>query len=152
MPCPHTVISSGSSISFHTPARLSDIRLLGISVRALCSSLGFNTTETFQLELAVVEAANNIVFHAYHQKDHTSFDMDFSVTQEKIICTFTDQGKPADFLHKHSQTALCDNIQRIPENNRGICIICNVMDEVTYTKEERGNVLTMVKYLPHHIE
>jgi len=57
-------IPSGSTIIFRVPARLADVRLLGFSVHSLFLNLGFNDIDTYQLELAVTESANNIVKHS----------------------------------------------------------------------------------------
>lgn len=141
------VIDSDSSISFRIPAQLNNIWLIGISVRALFTTLGFDKTDAFQLELAVVEAANNIVLHAYQQKENTILEMELSVTEDKVICTFVDQGKPVDFLKKHSLLEPSNEIQLLAENRRGISIIRKVMDEVSYTRKEQNNILTLVKYL-----
>lgn len=141
------MIPSGSSISFRIPAQLGNICLLGISARALFSSLGFDKTKAFHLELAVVEAANNIVLHAYQQKENTVLDMEFSVAADRIICTFVDQGKPADFLREHSPVSLHHDIQSLPENRRGLSLIHEIMDEVSYARTEENNILTLVKYL-----
>ncbi len=141
------MIASDSSISFRIPAQLNNIWLLGISVRALFTTLGFDKTDAFQLELAVVEAANNIVLHAYQQKENTVLDMDLSVTEDKVICILVDQGKPVDFLREHSPVSHSNEIQLLAENRRGISIIRKVMDEVSYTRKEQDNILTLVKYL-----
>ncbi|MBU0960441.1 MAG: ATP-binding protein [Proteobacteria bacterium] len=141
------MIPSSSSISFRIPAQLNNICLLGISARALFSSLGFGKTDAFQLELAVVEAANNIVLHAYQQEKNTALDMEFSVTEDRVTCTFVDQGKPADFLREHQPICRCNDLQLLAENKRGIALIYEIMDEVSYTRKEEDNVLTLVKYL-----
>jgi len=139
-------IAPGSSIIFRIPARLGDTRLLGYSVHALFDNLGFSETVTYQLELALIEAANNIVQHAGLAKDNTLISMKFSVMNDKVVCTFIDQGKPVDFLLKDSQNDTVHNVAKLPVSKRGLAIVCDVMDKVSYKRVNGKNVLTLTKY------
>lgn len=140
-------ISSGTSILFRIPARLADVRLLGISVHALFAYLGFTAIEIYQLELAITEAANNIVKHAYQYKKGTYLTMKFATTQDRVTCTFIDQGTFKNFLTNNAQGELATDTITLPPNSRGICIICEVMDEVSYRRSDDKNILKLVKYL-----
>ena len=141
------VISSGSSIVFRIPARLADVCLLGISVHSLFVNLGFNDIESYQLELAVTESANNIVKHAYQYKDDVYMNMKFTTTDDRVICTFVDNGKYENFLKNNAQGEIATDTKVLPPDSRGICIICEVMDEVCYRRSGSKNILTLVKYL-----
>jgi serine/threonine-protein kinase RsbW len=142
----NTTITPGSSIIFRIPAQLKDTRLLGYSVHVLFDNLGFTRTIAYQLELALVEAANNIVKHAGLAKDKAQISMKFSVMNDKVVCTFVDQGKPVDFLLKDSTSSTVRNIGNLPVSKRGLLIICEVMDEVHYKRANGKNVLTLIKY------
>lgn len=140
-------IPTGTSLIFRLPARLADARLLGISVHALFHNLGFNEKMSYQLELSVIESANNIVKHAGLEKDKAQISMKFAVMSDKVVCTFVDQGKPIDFLLKNSQENTCAYVKDLPVSKRGLTIICDVMDTVSYKRTNGKNVLTLVKYL-----
>lgn len=140
-------IPSGSSMIFRFPARLEDARLLGISVHALFQNLGFDKMTTYQLELAIIESANNIVKHAKLAKNKAQINMKFAVVSNKVVCTFVDQGKPIDFLLKNSQEDTCTYVSQLPVSKRGLAIVCEVMDTVSYKRTNGKNVLTLVKYL-----
>jgi anti-sigma regulatory factor (Ser/Thr protein kinase) len=146
MPLTHSSTSLDSNIVFRIPARLADVRLLGISVHSLFANLGFSDIDVYQLELAVTEAANNIVKHAGLAKDKAQISMKFSVMSDKLVCTFIDQGKPVDFLLKDSTTGTIQNVGNLPVSKRGLLIVCDVMDKVSYTRTNGKNVLTLVKY------
>ncbi len=139
-------IVPGSSIIFRIPAQLNDNRLLGYSVHALFDNLGFTETISYQLELALIEAANNIVKHAGLAKEKSQINMKFLVMNDKVVCTFVDQGKPVDFLLKDSPTDTVHNVGKLPVSKRGLAIICDVMDTVSYKRINGKNVLTLVKY------
>lgn len=140
-------ILSGSSIIFRIPARLADIRLLSLSVRSLFTGLGFDAIDTYQLELAISESANNIVKHAYQFQKDVSINMRFATTSDRLTCTFVDEGRFENFLKNNAQDETFRNSKVLPTENRGIAIICNVMDEVSYRRCKNKNILTLVKYL-----
>ncbi|MEA3469742.1 MAG: ATP-binding protein [Thermodesulfobacteriota bacterium] len=148
MPFAAREIFSGSSIVFRIPARLTDTRLLGLSVHSLFANLGFDKIQTYHLELAIVEAANNIVTHSYQEEEEKYISMKFSTTDDRVTCTFVDSGRFVNFLKDNGLSDICTaSIRSLPPSSRGICIICDVMDEVSYRRAGDKNVLTLVKYL-----
>ncbi len=143
------MIGPGSSITFRVTACLPDVSLLGISARALFQELSYDSTLLFQLELAVVEAGNNIVVHACKKDRSQSFEMEFSVSKTHVKCIFSDQGISENFLKDNRTRNPCVESDFPAESNRGICLICNIMDTVNYTQKGKTNLLTISKRLPH---
>ncbi len=141
-------ILSGSAITFYISARLKDVRLLGLSARALFTSLGFGTLASYQLELAVTEAANNIIKYGIQAQPKASICLKFSVKDNTFICTFIDQGNPIEFLEKQSKAEKRVDVESFPVCKRGLCIIHQVMDTVSYTNVNGKNVLTLTKQIP----
>jgi serine/threonine-protein kinase RsbW len=141
-------ILSDSTIVFRIPARLADVRLLGISAHSLFANLGFSDLEVYQLELAITEAANNIVKHAYQYKDDMYMSMKFTIKEDKVYCTLVDKGDFENFLKNNARGEIAADTQVLPPDSRGIAIICEVMDEVSYRRSGSKNILTLVKYLP----
>ncbi len=142
-------IVKGTSVIFRVPARLADIRLIGLSVHALFTDLGFNEVDAFQLELAITEAANNIVKHSYNFQKNTTINLKFSTTPAKVTCVFADTGKFENFLKNNGLDDIATDTKTLPPSSRGIFIICDVMDEVTYRRSGDKNILTLVKYLKY---
>ena len=141
-------ILSGSAITFHISARLKDVRLLGLSARALITSLGFGTLSSYQLELAVTEAANNIIKYGIQAQAKASICMKFAVKDNTLICTFVDKGHPVEFLEKRSKAEQRVDVESFPLCKRGLCIIHQIMDTVSYTNANGQNMLTLTKTLP----
>lgn len=140
-------IVTGTSVIFRVPARLADVRLLGLSVHSLFADLGFDEVESFQLELAVTEAANNIVKHSYKFQENVSINLKFSTTSSKVSCIFVDTGEFENFLKDNGLDDVATDTKALPPSSRGIFIICDVMDEVSYRRSGDKNILTLVKYL-----
>ncbi len=144
-------IVKGTSVIFRVPARLADVRLIGLSVHALFTDLGFNEVDAFQLELAITEAANNIVKHSYNFKENATINLKFSTTPAKVTCVFADTGKFENFLKNNGLDDIATDTKTLPPSSRGIFIICDVMDEVTYRRSGDKNILTLVKYLKRQV-
>ena len=142
------MIGPGSTITFRISACLSDVGILGVSARALFQELSYDPTLVFQLELAVVEAGNNIVVHACKKDRTQTFEMEFSVSKTHVKCIFRDQGISENFLKDNRTRNPCSEADFPAENNRGICLICNIMDTVNYTQKGNTNILTISKRLP----
>lgn len=122
--------------------------MLGLSVNTLFANLGFDKIEAYKLELAIIEAAHNIVKHSCQEEKKSHLTMKFAATDEKVICTFVDYGKYVNYLKNNGLGDICTTtIQSLPSDSRGISIICEVMDEVNYRRAGDKNVLTLVKYL-----
>lgn len=143
----HSDIVTGTSIIFRVPARLADVRLIGLSVHSLFADLGFSDVESFQLELAITEAANNIVKHSYNYQKNATINLKFSTTSSKVTCVFVDTGKFENFLKNNGLDDIATDTTALPPSSRGIFIICDVMDEVSYRRSGEKNILTLVKYL-----
>jgi anti-sigma regulatory factor (Ser/Thr protein kinase) len=144
-------IVTGTSVIFRVPARLADVRLIGLSVHALFSDLGFSDVDAFQLELAITEAANNIIKHSYKFQKNTTINLKFSTTPSKVTCVFADTGKFENFLTNNGLDDIVTDTKILPPSSRGIFIICDVMDEVTYRRSGDKNILTLVKYLKQRV-
>ncbi len=144
-------IVTGTSIIFRVPARLPDVRLIGLSVHSLFADLGFNEIDAFQLELAITEAANNIIKHSYNFQEKATISLKFSTTPSKITCVFVDNGKFENFLKNNGLDDIATDTKTLPPSSRGIFIICDVMDEVTYRRSGDKNILTLVKYLKQRL-
>ena len=138
-------ILSGSAITFHISARLKDVRLLALSTRALLTSLGFGTLLSYQLELVVTEAANNIIEYGLQAQSKDSICMKFAVQDNILSCTFIDNGHPVEFLEKQSKAEKRVDVESFPVCKRGLCIIHQIMDTVSYTNAKGKNVLTLTK-------
>ena len=142
------IIPPGSTIIFRIPARFADVCLLGFSVNALFVNLGFSKVDTYKLELAVTESANNVVKHAYRFEEDNYIDLKFTTTEDQVSCTFVDTGRYENFLKNNGRSDIANDTTLLPPDSRGICIICEVMDEVSYRRSNGKNILKLVKYLP----
>ena len=55
----------------------SQVALVGVSLQAMCDHCGYTTEESGKIQIAVIEAINNIIEHAYEGKPAGRIDIEF---------------------------------------------------------------------------
>lgn len=134
-------------IKFTIDSRLGNIGLLGLAVQALCSYVGFNDVEAFQIQLCVVEAATNVVKHAYGAQAGNEVVVTASLHSEGISFRILDKGTTMKPLSREPLEFDPTILATIPEGGLGLYIIQTVMDEVDYQTMDGTNILSLTKYL-----
>lgn len=124
------------------------VRLLGVAFRAVAETI-ISSAEAAQLEIAVVEACNNIVEHAYANQSGI-ITMDIFTTPEKLVVNLRDTGLS---IPEKAQTPMesfdfsRDNLDDLPEGGFGLFLMDSLLDERQYTSENGINTLTLIKNL-----
>ena len=106
---------------------------------------GFNSKETYAVQLAVDEACSNIIEHGYNEDPQAEICCGYEVLDEGLKITIQDWGKPftpeavpePDF-----NVDLCD----LKPRGAGLYFMKNLMDKVEFDFESGdGNILVMIK-------
>ncbi len=100
------------------------------------------------MELAVVEAVNNVIIHGYKRNPENIVEVICHIIpQQSITFEVYDKGKPMpkDLLSGIVQNA--DDIGQLSESGRGLFLINEVMDHLEYKKEKGRNIFILTKYL-----
>jgi len=100
------------------------------------------------MELAIVEAANNIIQHAYKQKKNKPLQISIFHRGDHIQIELYDTGFPIDLNSVKTPDFKWNGIQDFPEDGWGIFLMNKLMDEVTYTRQGNINILKLKKNLP----
>ena len=126
---------------------LAEVRLL---VRFCRDALGnlFSESELASIELAVVEAANNIVQHAYEFQKDKPLQISIFHRGDYIEIEFYDKGKTFDYKSVTPPQFNWDELQNVPEGGWGIYLIKNLMNDVKYERYGNINILKLIKKLP----
>jgi len=117
---------------------------LGRPCRQILSALeakGFSQDDIFAVHLALEEAFLNAVKHGNKMDSTKKVVVEYTVDQEKIEISVTDEGEGFD-PGSIPDPRVGDNLYR-PEG-RGLLLISSYMHTVEYTS--RGNSLRMVRY------
>ena len=138
-------------IRFIIDSDLENVALVGMSIKKLCSLTPFSENQSFQIELCVVEAINNSIIHAYNGLSIYEVEVILSINMDHLMIEVCDTGKPMDdevlldANFKPFDDGI-DNLDKISESGRGLGLIKELMDKVSYRSDDAGNRLTLLKY------
>ena len=122
--------------------------LTGIAEFFRCATqeAGFDDAAAYQIELAIDEAATNIIEHAYGGEGRGEIECAYQVTEKGLTIFLKDHGLPFDPDLVNSPDILA-TIEKRNNHGYGIYLIRKLMDEVSFEFSKRkGNLLILVKY------
>jgi serine/threonine-protein kinase RsbW len=118
------------------------------AVKCVAEKLGFSAGDSYNLQLGVVEAINNVILHAYKNLPGEKVDLQVHTQSGKVVFELRDWGLnypgPGESVPHYDAEQMPD----LPENGMGVYLIHCVMDEVSYQREPENNLLVMTKRLP----
>jgi serine/threonine-protein kinase RsbW len=134
---PHSLEASFNS----DPAHLAPVRT---AIESLCTDAGFDAKATGEIGLVVNEAVANIIRHAYGSTNDKPIRVRAEITATAIEISLRDWGpgkKPARLASKTPPDPLTPG---------GLGLVCmhNLMDQVLFTPQPRGMLLTMRRARP----
>lgn len=102
--------------------------------------------ETFHIQMAVDEACTNIIQHSYQGDESGVIELTCQQTGDACIVTIHDYGRAFD-PDAVPEPDVGAPLEDRPIGGLGLFFMRQLMDEVRFEfDEQRGNVLTMVKY------
>lgn len=131
---------------------LGNVSLLAVAVNRVCLQLGLDDLTAGHVELCVAEAVTNSICHAYHSVRGHSVGLILSADAGELRIEVSDTGTPMPIEQQRrlarqngdSDTQPIDR-QSLPEGGRGLQIIRDLMDHVSYVSEANHNRLIMSK-------
>ena len=143
-----SLLKQDVSIRICVDSRLNQVHLVGYAVHGICSQLGLGDIVVYQIELAVVEAVNNAIKHAYGSAAGHPVEVVISVNEKRLQFEICDEGKTLHFLQKKTDLDFDPrNKTNLPEGGMGLHIIAQVMDDVNYFVRDGRNCLVLCKGL-----
>jgi anti-sigma regulatory factor (Ser/Thr protein kinase) len=144
-------MSADSIKSLIIDSRLAEVRRVGAMVREACLDYGLKHELAGAIELAVVEAANNIIKHAYGGEPGHRVELELKRKPGRLVISISDWGKaisndipsppPAPRFDPHDPVGL-------QEGGMGLFIISQVMDQAERHQDGGRNTLIMSKKVP----
>jgi serine/threonine-protein kinase RsbW len=140
----HMLISIGS--------RLDQVWAAGVSVHAVALRLGFRELEAYQIELATVEVVNNAIQHA-RRGPGQSVDIVLAASEGMLSIDVSDDGQPAptDWLNRCVRKSgdVSSLVEAdLFESGRGLAVLNQIMEQVTYHRAAQRNHVRMVRRIP----
>lgn len=98
------------------------------------------------INLVLEEALSNVIFYAYDTQGSEEIKVDFHFDEKQMKIVISDGGKAFDpTLEVDPDISL--GVEERPVGGLGIYLIRKLMDEVSYSRVEEMNVLSLVKRL-----
>jgi len=137
------------AIELWIDSRLESLDLVGAAVSGIASSLGFDESGSYHVELCVIEAVSNSIRHAYHGKPGYPVRVRIAVDAERLEIRIADQGTPMPEERRAPPSLEVDpaNPEAISEGGRGIFLLHTLMDEVAFEREDGWNLVILSKSL-----
>ena len=132
---------------------LNNVHLIDMLIETLCSLVSLTDDKAFWIKLCAVEAVNNCIIHAYERMAGNDVEVIFSLYADKLVLEICDTGKAMNKALLNSNNifgADDDNpadISTVEHKGRGLAIIRNMMDSVSYITDGGKNCLIMQKEL-----
>lgn len=127
-------------------SEFSHVKKLSDSLQIFAKNENIDETLLGQLELILVEAVNNVIEHAYSNQAGHPIDVVLTRSNDDIIFTIKDQGKPVpDDLSKSKNNM--PNEMSLPEGGWGLSLIYALANRVEFSRQGETNTLILVKSL-----
>lgn len=138
-------------------SRPEDVPLAGTAVSAIGRLVGLSDAAAQDLELAVCEAINNVIEHAYRGSPDRPVELHLSADAAMVVVEVRDQGiaaTPERLLVPDLDSLDVDpsDILAIAESGRGIPLMHLLLDELSYETADGWNRLTLIKRLTPHAD
>jgi serine/threonine-protein kinase RsbW len=143
----HPLQGGARRVELRIDSRLDHVELLGHAVRALCATVGVPARECAQVELALFEAVNNVIRHAYRGQAGHPVDVVFTVRGERFSIEIEDEGEAMPPPKEPVLEFDPDDIANLPEGGMGLFLIHSVMDEVAFARKDGRNSMRMTRRL-----
>jgi serine/threonine-protein kinase RsbW len=137
---PMTLVHLSAEASFD------HVRFLGAALRGICASVA-SSHEASQIEIAVVEACNNVVEHAYRLHSG-AIDIAVEIEDDRVAIVIQDVGEPLpETLQGVAPTLDFDplDIDALPEGGMGMFLMRQIMNDCQYSSANGVNTLRLTK-------
>lgn len=135
------------SIIFQINSHPIQVAMVGIAVRACCK-LFMNETIANDMELAVVEALNNVIEHTYKDEPGGAIQVHLVLSDQEFLAQIRDYGSHWELQKQSAIPDFGEDLADMPEGGFGLFIIEQLMDQIELSPEDSGNTLTLKKQLP----
>lgn len=134
-------------VTLVTDSRLENVELVARAVRGLCGAAGLEGRTCAHVELAVAEAVNNAIRHAYGRRPGHPIEVTVTLDETRLTIEVSDEGEPMEPRPAPVLDFDPGDLERLPEGGMGLFLIHSVMDEVEYETRGGRNRLVMRRRL-----
>src|SRR5262249_15509961 len=128
-------------------SRLENVEPVGRAVRAMCIGAGLPVRESGHVELALVEAVNNVIRHAYAGEPGHLGEIALTLGAEAFTLEISDDGRPMPRRAAPKLDFDPSDVAALPEGGMGLYLIHSVMDHVEFRRDGGRNRFVMRRRL-----
>lgn len=140
----HQIINE---LHFVISSNMDSVNMLSEKIYEECLFNKIDKDFSAHLRLALVEALNNVVEHAFQGEMNNEIDVYITFFYKKIRIRITDTGYPNHHGVKPvEQNFDLEDIMSVPEGGYGLHIMHQLMDEVSYYRKNNVNFLILEKH------
>ena len=121
-----------------------DVPLLAAFIDEVCETMGFNTSVTMQMNLAMEEAVVNVMNYAYPKGEQGDIVIEAEKVGDNVRFVIIDGGTPFDPTSEADADTTLSAEER-PIGGLGIFLVRQLMDSVSYEYKDGKNRLTLLK-------
>lgn len=135
---------NAETIQFTIASDLDKVHAVSEAIQQASVNHGMSETEAFQIQLATVEAMNNVIVHAYAHEATHKLKVKCMLSASEVQIIIQDTGSA---LNQEKLAASHPHFDDDPlaESGRGLMIIKSVMDAVNYVSHHGVNKMTLIK-------
>jgi serine/threonine-protein kinase RsbW len=127
------------------PGRFASLSEISAFVVHAAEKAGLGSNATYAVELAVDEAATNIIEHAYQGEEKGAICCTIEIIPEGLQVTLQDWGIPFNPLDV-PEPVINVPLEQVQSSGLGLFFMRKLMDEVRFEfSTEKGNTVTMIK-------
>ena len=123
-----------------------EIPQLAQFVDEVCEAVGFGTSPTMSMNLAIEEAVVNVMEYAYPKGTKGYVSIEAVANAERLKFIISDSGTPFDPTAK-GEVDITLSAEERPIGGLGIHMVRQIMDSINYERTDGKNVLTLRKKL-----
>ena len=127
------------------PASFASLEKIRDYFSQAASEAGLVEDAVFEVQLAVDEAASNIIGHAYEGECESEIECTYEILKDGLCLNLHDHGRPFD-PDKVGLPDIISDPARRKQGGLGLYFMRQMMDEVNFSfSGDGGNDLTMIK-------
>jgi len=138
----------GADLSLRLEATREELPRMQAALEAFAREEGWPSRLEFQIKLVIEEVVVNILSHGYEEGGDHDILIELASDGEKIGIEIVDDGRPYDPLTEapapDTEAPLADR----PVGGLGVYLVCALMDEASYRREDNLNRLALTKQKP----
>jgi serine/threonine-protein kinase RsbW len=142
------MMASSKRIFLSLPAQAECVDIARLTLYGISCQMGFSYEEVEDMKVAVAEACNNVVLHAYSGTEPGTIDLEFVCEEEELVITVSDSGSSFSYEHDaHAGAPYAGKtLEAISAGGLGLYLMQALMDQVE-VEQDNGTRVILTKHL-----